>query len=110
MAGFSFHCWQLLDYLTDDSLVVEVWGTQKDEGFKSGTAAGASDKNKLTTKDLMSRERSGLGMTGAGGAAAAASPSKVSALSVCAEWWCECQSLVVLGLLGGKAQLKSWLQ
>ena len=102
MAGFSFLCGQLLDYLTDDSLVVEVWGTQKDEGFKSGTAAGASDKNKLTTKDLMSRERSGLGMTGAGGAAAAASPSKVSALSVCAEWWCECQSLVVLGLLGEK--------
>ena len=74
----------MLDYLTDDSLVVEVWGTQKDEGFKSGAA---SDKNKLTTKDLMSRERSGLGMSGAGGAAAAtggaAAAKKVSTLLNC---------------------------
>ena len=50
---------------------MEVWGTQKEEGFKSGAAA-AADKNKLTTKDLMSRERSSLGMGGAAGATAAA--------------------------------------
>ncbi|KAL8576237.1 hypothetical protein ACOMHN_006160 [Nucella lapillus] len=63
---------ELLGYL-EESLVVEVWGTQKDEGFKSGAAP--SDKNKLTTKDLMSRERSNLGSDGAA-AAAAAAPGK----------------------------------
>ena len=64
-----------------DSLVVEVWGTQKEEGFKSGAAAGASNKNKLTTKDLMSKERSGLGMTGGAVAAGGAAASKVSSVS-----------------------------
>nr|KAG5687659.1 hypothetical protein BaRGS_027551 [Batillaria attramentaria] len=59
----------LLDYLENESLVVEVWGQQKEEGHRSGAT---TDKNKLTTKDMMSRERSGLGMATAGAAAAAA--------------------------------------
>ncbi|KAK7465940.1 hypothetical protein BaRGS_00037478 [Batillaria attramentaria] len=57
----------LLDYLENESLVVEVWGQQKEEGHRSGAT---TDKNKLTTKDMMSRERSGLGMATAGAAAA----------------------------------------
>ncbi|XP_076461788.1 kinesin-like protein KIF28 [Babylonia areolata] len=63
---------ELLNYLNGESLVVEVWGRQKEEGFKSG-----ADKNKLTTKDLMSRERSNLDKaSGAAGAAAGAAAGK----------------------------------
>ncbi|KAK3726716.1 hypothetical protein RRG08_017023 [Elysia crispata] len=53
---------QLIKYLSEDSVTVELWGQQKEDGAKTGLAAG-------NTRDLMQREKSSLGASGAPGAA-----------------------------------------
>ena len=73
MNHVCFYCFKFLEYLNNESMLVEVWGYQKDEGFKSG-----ADKSKLTTKDLMSRERSNLGMGGGAATPTAANATKQS--------------------------------
>ncbi|XP_005092304.1 kinesin-like protein KIF28P [Aplysia californica] len=50
---------QLIEYLSNDSVMIEVWGIQKEEGMKTGSEI----KN---TKDLMQREKSTLAPPAAG--------------------------------------------
>lgn len=48
---------QLLDYLIDDNLMVEVWGQQKEDGYKSGIT-GSSDKNRSPSKNVLAHGQS----------------------------------------------------